>query len=69
MAQTLSNQFNKIPLNEDEIMDYPYFFKKKKHNIRMNGRHSSTHRKRTLSIVGKDGLPIDPFRESGISPS
>ena len=47
----MTNQFNKLPLNNEEMMDYPYFFKMKK--LRLNGKASSERKKRTLSITPK----------------
>jgi hypothetical protein len=45
-------KFAKVPLNNDEIMDYPYFFRLKKHNLNLNQNKLSNFKpRRTLSIV------------------
>lgn len=33
MAEGLNQRFAKLPLGKDDIMDYPFFFKQKLHNL------------------------------------
>ena len=57
------DRFNKTPLNNDEIMDYPYFFKNKKNNLQLNqNKLGIKPHKRALTIIGSNYTQYNRYR-------
>lgn len=52
-------KFYKRPLEKDEMMDYPYFWKMKMGNLNLNSHKMVTFKpKRSLSIVSNDDFKV-----------